>query len=68
VTTLKQVGWHLLGKGGQDVDEDELKEALDEIKELSELSATNNINLCRMGGMASLMAIIVKHPSDEIRG
>ena len=67
VTTVKKAGWHVLGKGGEDVDEDDLKTAFDEIKDLSELSAVNNINLCRMGGMAAVMSLIVKHSSDEIR-
>jgi len=67
VDTLKQVGWHVLGKGGSDCGDDALGKTIEEIRKLLELSAQNVINMCRMGGMTALLAIMVKHPFNTIR-
>lgn len=39
----------------------------EELQELLELSAQNNINLCRMGGMSTLLELLIAHPNDGIR-
>ena len=47
--------------------EEKLAEVFEEVSELVELNTQNNINLCRMGGMPTLLELIVCHPSTEIR-
>jgi len=47
--------------------EDSLVELLEELTDLVELHPRNNYNLCLMGGMTELLAIIFSHDSDSVR-
>ena len=49
------------------MDEDTIMETYEEVQELVELNTQNNINLCRMGGMSTLLELIVCHPVDAVR-
>ena len=45
----------------------EILRLLEKIQELIELSNNNSYNLCLMGGMATLLEIIVAYDGDEVR-
>lgn len=45
-------------------EDDEVVAVLEEMMELAELHARNNLNLCLMGGMNELLSIIFSHGSD----
>ena len=40
---------------------------LEEIRDLIDISNSNSYNLCLMGGMATLLEIIVAYDGDEVR-
>jgi len=44
-----------------------LVELLEELTDLVELHPRNNLNLCLMGGMTEVLAIIVSHEDDSVR-
>ena len=42
-------------------------ELLEELTDLAELHARNNLNLCLMGGMTELLSLIFSHESSTVR-
>jgi len=46
---------------------DKLVELLEELTDLVELHPRNNLNLCLMGGMTEVLAIIFSHDDDSVR-
>lgn len=42
-------------------------ELLEELTDLAELHARNNLNLCLMGGMTELLSLIFSHESAQVR-
>ena len=46
---------------------EELENLFEQIKELVDLSAANNISLARMGGIQALLELMIAHENDEVR-
>ena len=46
---------------------DDFDELFENIKELVELNAANNISLANMGGVQALLELIVAHKEDSVR-
>ena len=67
VETLKQVGWHVLGKGGSDCGDRKAESTLNKLKNMTMFNKQKQIDVCRMGAMTALLAIMVKHPQVTIR-
>ena len=68
VETVKQVGWHVLGKGGSDCGDEKLGKTFEQMMaSFTQNSDETKIKMCRMGVMTAVLAIIVKHPFDTIR-
>jgi hypothetical protein len=40
---------------------------MEELTDLTELHARNNLNLCIMGGMVELLSIGIGYPNDEVK-
>ena len=47
--------------------EADLIELLEELSELAELHARNNLNICLQGGMMELLSLVFSHPSASVR-
>jgi hypothetical protein len=50
-----------------EVSVDELLELLEELSDLVELHPRNNLNLCLMGGMTEVLALVFSHDNDAVR-
>ena len=47
--------------------EEEILELFEELTELVEVNSQNKMSLCRMGGLKTLLEMIVAHKHDEVR-
>jgi len=54
-----------------DAEDDDIVEAvtelLEELTELVEVNSANSKNLCHMGGMATLLELMVAHDEEQVR-
>jgi len=54
-------------EAGQPPSNDDVIELLEEVTELAEIHARNNLNLCLMGGMSCLLSLIFTHEAEQVR-
>lgn len=54
-------------KSHQTLEKDKLLQLLDELSELVELHPRNNLNLCLVGGLPTLLEIIFDNKDEEVR-
>ena len=60
---LKTTSKHVAGESSPD----EIIELFEDLLELVEQNSQNSISFCRLGGMKSLLELIVTHDSDQVR-